>query len=91
MGLPRRRRRVAVLLLALSALGIAQIHPRPVDDQVPLGEQQNVETAKPLVCVHTLLENEVDEAKIKRSLELTRELGAATIVQFFPWAYAEAL
>ena len=31
----------------------------------------------------------MEEAKIKRSLQLTRELGAATIVQFFPWAYAE--
>ena len=89
MGLPRRRRVVAVSLIALSALVIALISPPPLDDQIPLGQQRTVETAKPLVCVHTLLENEVHEAKIKRSLELTRELGAATIVQFFPWAYAE--
>lgn len=76
--------------MALGALAIALISPRPADDLVPLGEQRTVETAKPRVCVHTMLENEVHEAKIKRSLELTRELGAATIVQFFPWAYAEA-
>ncbi|MCY3833604.1 MAG: beta-galactosidase [Chloroflexi bacterium] len=63
--------------------------PRPVSDRVPLGEQQIVETANRQVCVHTLLENEVQEAKIKRSLVLARELGAATIVQFFPWAYYE--
>lgn len=89
-SLTRGRRAVAVLLIALSALAIALMSPRQADEQVPLGEQQNVATTKPRVCVHTLLENEVDEAKIKRSLELTRELGAATIVQFFPWAYAEA-
>ena len=41
--------------------------------------------------MHTLLENEVESAKILRSLEMTRELGAATIVQFFPWAYVESL
>ena len=50
---------------------------------------QAVETAKGHVCVHTLLENEVEEKKILRSLKLVRELGAATIVQFFPWAYVE--
>ncbi len=52
-------------------------------------EQQVVDSAKPQVCVHTLLENEVEESKILRSLELVREMGASTIVQFFPWAYAE--
>ncbi len=53
------------------------------------GEQQVVKTANPSVCLHTLLENEVQEEKIWRSLELVRELGATTIVQFFPWAYIE--
>lgn len=58
-------------------------------DYVELGEAQIVQTTKPQVCVHTLLENEVQERKIKRSLELVREMGATTIVQFFPWAYFE--
>ncbi len=89
-SLPRKRRRLVFLLASLLTIGAALGIPRPADDQVPLGEQQTVKTAKPQVCVHTLLENEVDEIKIKRSLQLTRELGAATIVQFFPWAYAEA-
>lgn len=85
----RRRRGLVFLLTALLALASLLALPRRQTDHVPLGEQQTVETAHPLVCVHTLLENEVSEAKIKRSLELTRELGAATIVQFFPWAYYE--
>ena len=84
-----RFRAPIAVLFALLAIAILIALPPPADDQVPLGEQQLVETAKPRVCVHTLLENEVREAKIKRSLELTRELGAATIVQFFPWAYYE--
>ena len=78
-----------VILIALLAIALALALPRPASDHVPLGEQQMVETAHPLVCVHTLLENEVHEAKIKRSLQLARELGASTIVQFFPWAYYE--
>jgi len=82
-------RKRLLLLIALLSIAVALAWPRPTAEHVPLGEQQVVETEKPLVCVHTLLENEVQETKIKRSLQLTRELGASTIVQFFPWAYAE--
>ncbi|MCY4060757.1 MAG: beta-galactosidase [Chloroflexi bacterium] len=82
-------RKRLLLLIALLSIAVALAWPRPAAEHVPLGEQQIVETEKPLVCVHTLLENEVQETKIKRSLQLTRELGASTIVQFFPWAYAE--
>jgi hypothetical protein len=48
-----------------------------------------VETVKPQVCVHTRLIDEVDEWKIQRSLQMVREMGADTIVEFFPWAYIE--
>lgn len=61
----------------------------PIASRAPLAPQQTVETSKSHVCVHTLLENEVFEWKIQRSLELVREMGADTIVQFFPWAYFE--
>lgn len=60
----------------------------PVADYLP-AERQTVATEKPQVCLHTLLENEVETESILRSLELARELGATTIVQFFPWAYVE--
>ncbi len=89
MTLAKMYRRRLLILIALLTIAIALAWPRPLADHVPLGEQQIVQTDHPLVCVHTLLENEVHEAKIKRSLQLTRELGASTIVQFFPWAYAE--
>ena len=80
-------RRLWLLILAL-AYGLLSLLRAPAD-HVPLGAPRQVETSKPQVCVHTLLENEVEEWKIKRSLELTRELGAGTITQFFPWAYVE--
>lgn len=56
---------------------------------VPLDPQQRVITQKPQVCVHTRLIDEVYEGVIQRSLQMVREMGADTIVEFFPWAYAE--
>ncbi len=54
-----------------------------------LGPQQTVEIQKTQVCVHTRLIDEVWEWKIQHSLQLVREMGADTIVEFFPWAYIE--
>ncbi len=89
MSFPNLHRKRLPIYIALLTLAIALAVPRPAPDHVPLGAQQRVETTVPLLCLHTLLENEVQEAKIKRSLILARELGATTIVQFFPWAYHE--
>ncbi len=61
----------------------------PVPPRAALEAEQRVETSKRIVCVHTRLIDEVFEWKIQRSLQLTREMGADTIVEFFPWAYAE--
>lgn len=56
---------------------------------VPLGPQRTVETINPKVGVHTRLTDEVEEWKIKRTLEMVREMGAPWIVEYFPWAYIE--
>jgi len=56
---------------------------------VVVGPQQSVETEHPITCVHTRLTDEVEEWKIQRTLEMAREMGATTIVEFFPWAYME--
>jgi len=61
----------------------------PIAPRAPIGVPQIVETTKPMVCVHTRLIDEVYEWKIQRSLQMVREMGASTIVEFFPWAYAE--
>lgn len=85
----RKRRDSIIIILGLMAIfaSIARFRPSP-RDLLP-AEQQVVESVRQHVCVHTVLENEVEEKKILRSLEMVRELGATTIVQFFPWAYAE--
>ena len=60
---------------------------KPAPDLVVVGRQQTVKTTIPVMGVHTRLTDEVEEWKIKRSLEMVREMGATTIVEFFPWAY----
>ena len=84
-----RRRIGLAVMAAVMFLWLLQSQQLPPQKQPLIVEQQIVEAAKPQVCVHTLLENEVQEEKILRSLELVREMGAGTIVQFFPWAYVE--
>ena len=62
---------------------------RPPQPLVTLGPQQHVETINPKMGVHTRLTDEVEEWKIKRTLEMVREMGAPWIVEYFPWAYYE--
>lgn len=56
---------------------------------VEVGPQQTVQTDHPILCVHTRLNDEVEEWKIQRTLQMVREMGATTIVEFFPWPYVE--
>jgi len=60
--------------------------PKPL---VTLGPPQRVKTVNPKMGVHTRLTDEVEEWKIKRTLEMVREMGAPWIVEYFPWAYYE--
>jgi hypothetical protein len=46
-------------------------------------------TRHPILCVHTRLTDEVEPWKMVRSLEMVRQMGATTIVEYFPWAYME--
>lgn len=62
---------------------------KPAPPRAPLMPPQTVETTQPGLCVHTRLIDEVDEWKIQRTLIMVREMGAPTIVEFFPWAYIE--
>ena len=57
---------------------------------VELGPQRTVTTINPKIGVHTRLTDEVEPWKIKRTLEMVRELGAPWIVEYFPWAYVES-
>ncbi len=76
-------------LLLTVALIAAYFSARAYLAQVPLGPQQTVVTINPKMGVHTRLTDEAEEWKIKRSLEMVREMGAPWIVEYFPWAYYE--
>lgn len=84
-----RRTFPLALRLSLVALLFNLLHP--AEPRATPQEQQRVITTLPQLCVHTRLIDEVWEWKIQRSLQMVRELGAGTIVEFFPWAYAEAV
>ncbi len=74
----------AVILLVLLLPQLA-----PPRSLVVVGPPQTVESAHPIVGVHTRLTDEVEEWKIQRTLQMVREMGAPWIVEFFPWAYIE--
>ncbi len=74
----------AILALLIAALCFA-----PPKGIVLLGPQRQVEGINPKIGVHTRLTDEVEEWKIKHTLELVREMGARWIVEYFPWAYYE--
>ena len=78
---------IVALLLALVWIG-QRLYTYYVVN-VPLGPQQRVITDNSKIGVHTRLTDEVEPWKIKRSLEMVREMGAPWIVEYFPWAYAE--
>jgi polysaccharide biosynthesis protein PslG len=73
--------------IAIGAYLLLSIHPVPA--RAILGPPAPVSTQHPILCVHTRLMDEVFEWKIQRSLELTNQMGATAIVEFFPWAYIE--
>ncbi len=82
----RHRRTVARLVILTALAVIISLPPRPL---VTVGPQQAVVTFNPKMGVHTRLTDEVEEWKIKRTLEMVREMGAPWIVEYFPWAYVE--
>lgn len=74
------------LLVVLIFLWAIEQPPQPI---VTLPPQQTVRTAHPIVGVHTRLTDEVETWKVRRTLEMVREMGSPWIVEFFPWAYYE--
>ena len=77
---------VFIRLLILFALLALVKPPRLL---TPLGAPQTVQTRRPIAAMHTRFTEEAEEWKIKRGLQMLREMGVTTIVEFFPWAYYE--
>jgi hypothetical protein len=73
---------------SLAAL-VALLAGLPISPLVALGPPQAVHSVNPKMGIHTRLTDEVEPWKIKRTLEMVREMGASWIVEYFPWAYYE--
>ena len=86
-------KRLGRWLLRLSCLLVMMVYVRTADPPraIALGPQRTVETINAKMGVHTRLTDEVEAWKIKRTLEMVREMGAPWIVEYFPWAYHEAV
>ncbi|MBX3065044.1 MAG: beta-galactosidase, partial [Anaerolineae bacterium] len=82
-----RRFAPAALRLAVIFYLIGFLAPAP--PRVEPEAQQTVQTEHPILCVHSRLTDEVEDWKIQKTYQLVREMGATTIVEFFPWAYIE--
>ena len=74
---------MATALLVLLLVGRAG---RP---WVEFGPQQHVTSTNPKMGVHTRLTDEVEPWKVQRTFELTREMGATWVVEYFLWAAHE--
>jgi hypothetical protein len=83
--------RYAVLAARLVLILAVLRHLAPAPPRVKMGPPQTVETLHPVVCVHTRNTDEVEEWKIQRNMQMVREMGAASIVEFFPWPYIEGV
>jgi hypothetical protein len=74
------------ILLLLFLLLIPSAAP---PGEIELGPQQTVYTHNPKMGIHTRLTDEVEAWKIKRTMEMVREMGSPWLVEYFPWAYHE--
>jgi len=83
---PKTRASILRCLFLLALLFLLGPPHQPV---VEIGPQQQVHSANQKMGVHTRLTDEVEEWKIKRTLEMVREMGAPWVVEYFPWGYYE--
>ena len=73
---PRALLRGLLLFLVIVVLAAP---PQPL---VVLGPRQTVHTINPKMGMHTRLTDEVEPWKIKRTLQMVREMGAPWVVEY---------
>jgi hypothetical protein len=91
MSRPRILPILSFLLPLLGALvaGLWGLRLGPPPPEPPPSPPWVVETRNPKLGMHTRLTDEVEAAKVGRTLALVREMGAPWIVELFPWSYYE--
>lgn len=78
-----------VVLLAAAPNPLSRQSDDPIEDRIVLDDPQRVETTDERICIHTRVTDEVQEGKLLKTFEMVRELGAATVIEYLPWAYVE--
>lgn len=81
-------KRLVTLFILIIFLALVPARATPLPRLDP-GPPQTVITRNPKLGVHTRLTDEVETWKIKYTLQMVREMGAAWVVDYFPWAYHE--
>src|SRR5262249_53127084 len=71
-----RFRLIAALIAIVIIAAVAYYLYQTQQSNVPLGPQQTVQTINPKMGIHTRLTDEVEPWKIKKTLEMVREMGA---------------
>lgn len=89
-----RMRIVSLLIVILPLLGalvagLWGVRLGPALPEPPPPVPLTVQTINPKLGVHTRLADEVEAAKVGRTLVMVREMGAPWIVEVFPWSYYE--
>ena len=77
---------ITALLVAIAAIQL--VIPR-TDPPLHLPPQQTVKTRNPKIGVHLRLTGTDDEQQIVAQLTAAREMGAAFVIDLFPWAYVQ--
>ena len=80
--------RLLIALLFVAAAAVGLVGPRTVPP-IHLPPAATVQTRNPKVGVHLRLAGTDDEAAIVAQLSAVREMGAAFVVDLFPWAYVQ--
>src|SRR5687768_5489743 len=84
----RRALVIGLLVLAVAA-GATSLLSQRVKAPLHLPPVQQLVTSHPGVGVHTRLAGNGDEAYISQTLQLVHDMGAAWIVELFPWSYVQ--
>jgi hypothetical protein len=87
----RMTRLLSIILPVVGALaaGLWGVRFGPPSPGPPPPPPFVVETRNPKLGVHTRLADEVEAARVGRTLAMVREMGAPWIVELFPWSYYE--
>ncbi len=86
---PRTGARRGALPCTLLLLGLLVLPSAAGPPRLVLHPPRRPEAFNPIIGIHTRVTDEADPSRIYRTFEMARAMGAAWVVEFFPWPYLE--